>query len=768
MFAAFMLTQNAAAAGPRREDSYNGSVVELKVPVTPMSDTDQTRIRAGATPWRSPTLQARVAAATLTRKGPERQRLAGPQSTMPLGFLHQGPLTSRLRGGGEEPEKNAEEDAEAVSKGTGEPDETMPEPEEPTGTKPGLQELPGIKNESPGGRQTRSMTDVLLRTDETKVGKSKSSVVMPKGFEDLPPTDPQYQGVQGFTFGDIPPLGEGVSKDTTSNVTKGAGTAPSEDIGIVKPLEGAVELGSGTAPDPKGKAKENTAAVESVAHIPAPVWPAAAPAVPAQQISRPSLFRGPRFSAEDMAEGETSLKKRVTPTKGEKTIPCQDDGDSTWSDLTKAKYQRAGVQMVLGGPVTKNIRKLVKMVFDSDYCKDVCPEQGLVNYIFRGSYTQGLDSEFYMVTRTGEPAMYPTYSAVYNQDGLIWSTIERYTRAERQSVTPTEELFRSLSDGTELTADELQLFARGLVTIVDWVSTLPLYPPSIEGWTLEARKAHVLEIEYRMTILRYVLAMADGIMAETCPLSAQSHMEYRLLVEFYWMLHKIPEYLVQTDREGCCDKLRFMGERKAGLQELWNELGESSAGVQTMQRRMMLQLGLLERKGCIRLDQVWNSSSNADMNQAYLAASDEMTGLKEAPNEQLQNRAYVISHELGQALKRLAKGPTPKAEAQTRRERSPSVEMVESGARTTGKSNLEEGNSRSGPGKRGLQPGRRGGQPRQPRSGPWCCPNLSTCWWVLRSGSTASSGTGPTATTTRSGSRRRGTPEASVGTRSGA
>jgi hypothetical protein len=90
-------------------------------------------------------------------------RLAGPQSKMPLGFLQQGPLTSRLRGGGEEPKKDAEEDAEAVSKETGEPDETMPEPEEPAGTKPGLQELPGTKNGSPGGRQTRSMCNGRTR-----------------------------------------------------------------------------------------------------------------------------------------------------------------------------------------------------------------------------------------------------------------------------------------------------------------------------------------------------------------------------------------------------------------------------------------------------------------------------------------------------------------------------------------------------------------------------------------------------------------------------
>jgi hypothetical protein len=130
-----------------------------------------------------------------------------------------------------------------------------------------------------------------------------------------------------------------------------------------------------------------------------------------------------------------------------------------------------------------------------------------------------------MVHRTQRPAMYPTILAVYNQDGLRWSTIERYTWSERQSVTPTEALLSSLADGTELTDDELQLFAWGLVTIVDWVSTLPVYPPAIEGWTLEARKAHVLEMEYRMTILRYVLAMAYSIMSKTCPLSAQSHME---------------------------------------------------------------------------------------------------------------------------------------------------------------------------------------------------------------------------------------------------
>jgi hypothetical protein len=111
---------------------------------------------------------------------------------MPLRFLQQGPLTFHLRGGAEESEKDAIIDAEVVSKGEGEPKETMPESKEPAGTKPELQELPGTKNGSPGGRQTRLMTDALLRVDETEARKSKSSVVMAiKGFEKLRQTDPK-------------------------------------------------------------------------------------------------------------------------------------------------------------------------------------------------------------------------------------------------------------------------------------------------------------------------------------------------------------------------------------------------------------------------------------------------------------------------------------------------------------------------------------------------------------------------------------------------
>jgi hypothetical protein len=130
----------------------------------------------------------------------------------------------------------------------------MPKPKEPAGTKPGLQELLITKIGSPGGRQTRSKTDTLLRVDESGVGKSKSSVEMPKGFEELRPTDPQYQEIQGFSFGDFPPLGGEVSKDKTLNMTIGAKKAPSRGIGNVETLEKETELEGGVAPDPKGKA----------------------------------------------------------------------------------------------------------------------------------------------------------------------------------------------------------------------------------------------------------------------------------------------------------------------------------------------------------------------------------------------------------------------------------------------------------------------------------------------------------------------------------
>jgi hypothetical protein len=99
--------------------------------------------------------------------------------------------------------------------------------------------------------------------------------------------------------------------------------------------------------------------------------------------------------------------------------------------------------------------------------------------------------------------------------------------------------------------------------------------------------------------------MGESIMAGTCLLNEQCSMEHRLLVGFFWLLHKLPEYLVQANCMDYCDGLNFMGERQAGFKEVWDIIVKiNHAGVQTLQRRMMLQREELERGGCIRLDQV--------------------------------------------------------------------------------------------------------------------------------------------------------------------
>jgi hypothetical protein len=115
-------------------------------------------------------------------------------------------------------------------------------------------------------------------------------------------------------------------------MTIGAKEAPSRDIGNVEALEKETELEGRVPPDPKGKTKEQTAAVESVSHIPAPVLPAEVPAAPAQQINRPSPFRRAQFSTKDMAEGNTSVKRHVTPTKGKRETRMHDELDGDWPE----------------------------------------------------------------------------------------------------------------------------------------------------------------------------------------------------------------------------------------------------------------------------------------------------------------------------------------------------------------------------------------------------------------------------------------------------
>jgi hypothetical protein len=122
-------------------------------------------------------------------------------------------------------------------------------------------------------------------------------------------------------------------------MTIGAKEAPSRDIEIVEALEKETELEGRVAPNAKGKAKEHAAAMESVPHIPAPVLPAEASTAPAQQISRPSPFCGTQFSTKDMAEGDTSVKRRVTPTKGKRETQMHDEPDKEWPEELQAKSE---------------------------------------------------------------------------------------------------------------------------------------------------------------------------------------------------------------------------------------------------------------------------------------------------------------------------------------------------------------------------------------------------------------------------------------------
>jgi hypothetical protein len=43
--------------------------------------------------------------------------------------------------------------------------------------------------------------------------------------------------------------------------------------------------------------------------------------------------------------------------------------------------------------VTLGIRRQVRAVLESEFCVGVSPEQGLVSFIFRGVFAQGLDLE---------------------------------------------------------------------------------------------------------------------------------------------------------------------------------------------------------------------------------------------------------------------------------------------------------------------------------------------------------------------------------------
>jgi hypothetical protein len=147
-----------------------------------------------------------------------------------------------------------------------------------------------------------------------------------------------------------------------------------------------------------------------------------------------------------------------------------------------------------------------------------------------------------------------------------------------------------------------------------------------------------------------------------------------------------------------------MGERQAGLQELWDIIAKTNpAGVQTLQRRMMLQLGALERGRCIRLDHLWSALTNEELAEVYLVAKQMMLDVLEGPSENFQKRAQAIRAELHAFLLDLAKPGTQTGRSQAWRERSPSVEMLESNGKATGKTVAENRQTKRAQEEKGAQ-----------------------------------------------------------------
>jgi predicted phosphoribosyltransferase len=82
---------------------------------------------------------------------------------------------------------------------------------------------------------------------------------------------------------------------------------------------------------------------------------------------------------------------------------------------------------------------------------------------------------------------------------------------------------------------------------------------------------------------------------------------------------------------------------------------------------------------------VWSAPTNEELADVNLVANQMMLDVLEGPSEKFQERAQAIQAELQAVLRDLAKPGTQTGRGRARRNRSPSVEMVESDAKATGK-----------------------------------------------------------------------------------
>jgi hypothetical protein len=207
--------------------------------------------------------------------------------------------------------------------------------------------------------------------------------------------------------------------------------------------------------------------------------------------------------------------------------------------------------------------------------------------------------------------------------------------------------------------------------------------PLMLAWASQAERAgHDLNEDYRLAMCRYVLDMAQNILSGELKLTRESHNEYRLMMEFYWLLHKIPEYLLRTNSEGCAEGVMFTGFRLAGIRELWELMGgDQSAGVQTMKRRMILQLEELEKRGCVRIDQVWHIPTQLQVQaQTDRVIINLDTQLATTFSDMIKQAKFVIANiKRAEAWRQKvqSKGQGGEEEHKKREERCSSVESTE-------------------------------------------------------------------------------------------
>jgi hypothetical protein len=145
-----------------------------------------------------------------------------------------------------------------------------------------------------------------------------------------------------------------------------------------------------------------------------------APETPVQQRSLPVPYSNiRRFDGADMSEaGPSAPHMRTIRLPSEQRNVMFNPAPLDWSATDTNLYNRPGIQMILGGPVTQLIWDYVELLFSSPYVtRSATAKQGLANFLFRGAYTRGMDLTTFKLIRLQGAKVYPKFEDISAQDG---------------------------------------------------------------------------------------------------------------------------------------------------------------------------------------------------------------------------------------------------------------------------------------------------------------------------------------------------------------